>query len=1080
MERKRLRVDGIPTDIPAERAKDKLTIHFQMTRNGGGDVEEIKIIPGPPPHAIILFEEDNVIESVLKIKPHILRFSDKKYHLDVSNITDKLELDEVFQKSSLTVNYKTFPEKIITVLKNLKKINKQVKFDFFEKSTTCEISGPFTEIQALSQEIIRKLELGHPKLKEAPSYSQRTAKTDKSTPKIHSAVEGISQAEDHQSLPHFTSTDAVRSFPSNEPDEQLLEPFVWDSDVFRYIKQLQCAKYWEILDKYHVQAVDESCDGITTILLQTKGEGYSHIDDLRNARISLLGLYQDLEPKLRKEQIDKRNLTGDKNMFADLKKLCPSLLCHEDEQYIVLVGNSVDVAAGKQYIMDVQSVLKRPTSFTEPYNFQSTGRQWSERGQRQPISSLYNPGSYDSIGAGGFSPINNSATDSSSYSRTQLDEKYLTSSNNSKLLTERLLDSDRACGTIDNTTSAYPSKAETFGLSHPNETSASKNLAPVKRLDVIPALRTGRDEIRQSKTTSKAVGPLKPVRIANASSDLAYSSLVDIAPTFLLPEGKLRRSNSLSRVNTKESTSVDQQDETFQLKDEIDIAPSFLDYKIPEGKLRRSNSLSRVYTKESTSVDQQDKTFQLKDEIEMENWLWHYVKKFHKAELDTWCNEVTLTEETNKEKTVVKLKAVSRNKLGDTKHRILLLYWEKGAKLTKSLLHYSDLGLTGPDDQTVEMRLSVFYNCSDKLCTKLEKDAVLLIYPKEVKEKVENILERLNKLTEHLSLTNANSAVFSHTKEKETHTKELRNESDYPGENVAETYLEALGKHQPKTENISSSEPNDERNVIRSLDAPKSLLVCNLDECTDEKKAFFSSLVPSFQGEDKQRSPQLQECPAYYEEYRFFENPDGIQSKSSLHINAETTSYDSTLGSANFRLEQKVSSSSNGVTNGAYSRNEGEESNLSDFGKLNFSEMRIPAAGQESEKSDRVCDHCKNPRNAKPLSCGHYMCDNCQTASLEECCLCRDFGNKNTLKATMTCKDMTVSIPGYQRDTSFKIEYKVPDGMQGEWIPRFSIHEEHSRFAEGLGNRMKGHCVTKTTSYSFTFFFILGIKTYSS
>lgn len=58
MERKKLRVEGIPTDIPANRAKDKLTIHFLRTRNGGGEVEDIEIFPGPPLHAIITFEDD--------------------------------------------------------------------------------------------------------------------------------------------------------------------------------------------------------------------------------------------------------------------------------------------------------------------------------------------------------------------------------------------------------------------------------------------------------------------------------------------------------------------------------------------------------------------------------------------------------------------------------------------------------------------------------------------------------------------------------------------------------------------------------------------------------------------------------------------------------------------------------------------------------------------------------------------------------------------------------------------------------------------------------------------------------------
>lgn len=51
-----VRVRGLPTDLPPDRVADKLTIHFLRSRNGGGDIAELRVLPGPPPCAIIAFE----------------------------------------------------------------------------------------------------------------------------------------------------------------------------------------------------------------------------------------------------------------------------------------------------------------------------------------------------------------------------------------------------------------------------------------------------------------------------------------------------------------------------------------------------------------------------------------------------------------------------------------------------------------------------------------------------------------------------------------------------------------------------------------------------------------------------------------------------------------------------------------------------------------------------------------------------------------------------------------------------------------------------------------------------------------
>ncbi|XP_072260118.1 E3 ubiquitin-protein ligase DTX3L-like isoform X2 [Pyxicephalus adspersus] len=94
MWRSRLRVDDIPTDITTPCVKDKLAIHFLSSPNGGGPIENIELRNGPPIHAIVTFEDDKVVDSVLNINEHTLWIDEKTYRLRVGKLCGKLDLDE--------------------------------------------------------------------------------------------------------------------------------------------------------------------------------------------------------------------------------------------------------------------------------------------------------------------------------------------------------------------------------------------------------------------------------------------------------------------------------------------------------------------------------------------------------------------------------------------------------------------------------------------------------------------------------------------------------------------------------------------------------------------------------------------------------------------------------------------------------------------------------------------------------------------------------------------------------------------------------------------------------------------------
>ncbi|NWX09668.1 IN35 protein, partial [Caloenas nicobarica] len=90
-----VRVGGLPAELPADRLADKLTIHFLRSRNGGGEIADVRVLPGPPPCALITFEAPEVAQRVLEAKDHVLSVGGKKYALEVTAHVAELSPDEV-------------------------------------------------------------------------------------------------------------------------------------------------------------------------------------------------------------------------------------------------------------------------------------------------------------------------------------------------------------------------------------------------------------------------------------------------------------------------------------------------------------------------------------------------------------------------------------------------------------------------------------------------------------------------------------------------------------------------------------------------------------------------------------------------------------------------------------------------------------------------------------------------------------------------------------------------------------------------------------------------------------------------
>ncbi|NXU16794.1 RBM43 protein, partial [Pardalotus punctatus] len=92
-------IAGVPDGLLQDEVMaDILTIHFQLSRNNGGDVEEVTYPTRNKGVAYITFEDQEVVESVLKKDQHLLvdkRLS-RHYPLTVTRYCDNVSSSLIY------------------------------------------------------------------------------------------------------------------------------------------------------------------------------------------------------------------------------------------------------------------------------------------------------------------------------------------------------------------------------------------------------------------------------------------------------------------------------------------------------------------------------------------------------------------------------------------------------------------------------------------------------------------------------------------------------------------------------------------------------------------------------------------------------------------------------------------------------------------------------------------------------------------------------------------------------------------------------------------------------------------------
>ncbi|RMC01511.1 hypothetical protein DUI87_21950 [Hirundo rustica rustica] len=711
-----VRVQGFPAELPPDRAADKLTIHFLRSRNGGGDIAEVRVLPGSPPCALITFEAPEVAQRILKVKSHVLAIGRTRYPLEVTLHAAELSPDEIFIRVCLTIDYGKLPLGK-TLLSDLQKNYSDVQFCFDSKNMHCIVQGPFTQLQTFSRDLLGSLNLKSQAIGEIFLPASSCGAKEMGMQDHQQVPDSAQSAQETAELPNREQgRETAAKVPSPQSpaggeDVELLgklEDFslAMDSDIYLYMQRFCAAEYQAVLHQHHVDVVDVSGNGVAVLYLQPSGGVSGDKDALHQAHLALQKLYQQLEVSLCKEKIAKEGLGMDSQALTaltrELQKLYPLLLCHEDVKQLYLVGNLVDVSQAKQFLQD--SVTRRGAPHTV-----------------DTLSSSQPSGTTEAALHQAKVPVDIPATRLSP-SRPELKGEFKLAANFSTPKADRsqagqslLLNQGSPPVGQEQLSGKHSPETDAPGLSDPRAlTQQYQPLTPMAGKGVGSAA-----EPQQNNPTERG-------HVEGGARLTGQKVLLPCVgkenSTFQHPEDS-KGSGPIGHHSVGGLSSI------------CDVTwTSFALGSKPSASrpvLRRSNSFSLPRSKESNNSG--DNSSRVSEEMSLDSLQWFYLKDVCHATIDELCRAggVHISEHHTGDGTVLTLQAADRKRLFHAKWKVEDLV-QKCPDLVCQSVSYSELAVDGPDDGDLSELCSLLRGKSFRVGLSKDKYKLHLVCPKDV------------------------------------------------------------------------------------------------------------------------------------------------------------------------------------------------------------------------------------------------------------------------------------------------------------------------------------------------------------
>ncbi|KAM6334026.1 uncharacterized protein FN964_013996 [Alca torda] len=1061
-----VRVRGLPAELPPDRVADKLTIHFLRSRNGGGEIADLRLLPGEPPCALITFEAPEVAQRILKAKNHTLSVGGKKYPLEVTAHVAEPSPDEIFIRACVIVDCGKLPAGE-TLLRDLHKGYSNVHFNFDSKNTHCVVKGPFTELQAFTRDLLGSLNLksqaaGEILLPGAGHVAKETGTHDP-----QQAPYSSESAKETANLPNWDQVcEKAAKVPSprdpvdGEAVEQLEDfSLVLDSDIYLYMQRFCAAEYQGVLRQHRVDVVDISSDGIAILYLQPSAGTSGDMDALREARLALQQLYQQLEVSLRKEKITKGGLGMDSQalraLTRELQKLYPQLLCHEDEKQLYLIGNLVDVSQAKQNLQNFSS--RRGAAHAVGSSLPSR-----PAASRAAGTALHEPGAPADTPASRISP-----------GRTELKAELKLAANFGSL---KAGGAQASRGLLLNQDLPPVGQGQLFGKHLPERDA----LGPSD-----PRALTQQHQPRVSSTDgavaaeSQQKDPEEWDRVrggARITRHKALSSFGDKENSTLQHPGDSKGSSPIKHQPLA-STS-----RTF----DVTKTSSDLDSKPSESRppLRRSNSFSLPRPKEREKP--QDAGSRVSEEMSLDALQWSYLKDVCRPALDELCRDgaVQISERRAGDCAVLVLRAADRSRLFQAKWKVEALV-QKCPDLVCQSMSYSELAVDGPDDSALGELCGLLRGNPPRVGLSKDKDKLCLACPKEM----------LPAVTEAFH-------VFSSRRLRALKPSSLSPGPESTGHlgvsQASRSRDTALGSALPSSpeslqmdlQHLDMSDRADHADVLRAPQLPeaedkRSPSPWRFQQALGQEEAGDHGGPGAVQGGSSLLSPAAVDkpSPAGLRESQeppktklAVGEPDIARLKQVLPDRFQFARDKSRGGHSEAMAPPRLADAAprslptwlyRAAATEPLSPEPGDQERAPlPAGRSDVQEQpepsswqRGPSLGQESGKTPPGrCDACQGSGVTCQAPCGHALCRTCfaEDSTQPACCSSASVAPSRKVSGTFKISFLSQSLPGYYRDPTLQVAYTIPDGVQGVGDPRPGQPYKGGNFCAFLPDNREG------------------------
>ncbi|XP_061088339.1 uncharacterized protein LOC133122398 [Conger conger] len=1068
-------VCGVPTDIDEKRLTDKLCIHFLRKRHGGGEISSVTLPKSMQGCALITFEDSEVSQRVIQYGKHILCVDDKKFELTVSLFCKEVDPDEVFLCLAVTVDYNRLPMGKLA-LSSLQQSFPDVQFSFMPEEESCNIKGRYSEVQVLISHLLNLIEPQAsvatrppegtkdrvdallPREKNGstsgPVYHSKSNERQKDSGYVGQALRQDLKSSDYSERSHHSDQalennrgveDGAASLLQEAPLEEYI--LVMDSDIYRYLQQHCGEDYQQILSQHKVEAVDLCTQDITTVFLQAK-TGYpgQEVKRLQRVHEDLGWLYQQTEAQLRKEQLPKGGISTEdlQQAFKALQQRLPKILLSNDKMNIYIVGSGSDVSEAKQFFLDLQgteggSTLGR-AGYTRPLiSNESNSLFLPSSSASTPVSTgsiidsreadtVHKPYRKPKIEAGkeyklaarfmetGSKPTGKNEMgffmgDTTAPGDTQKDLLFATSKKTSdsgcRLGTGPMLGS----GSLD---------VREYSLKDNQGQNQTGNDLLFGRPG--PQLTTSKEGKYLSNVVStSALLPSKPMQFSNTQSTaqhMEYGNKVaqtaEIPSSGLTSQSKLRRTNSFSG---KVRATQDLKDSTTR-----------------EGSQEKTNR-----SKTSSSRNSIADTLEVYSvEVVVPPTIWMYMKACYRAEIANLTTGLHVKECKSESSVTVYLRGADTPTVGLCQRELRNLISKVTADFRTQELSMAELGVTNPKDATLELRCMELRNKFEKIMILPLSENIFIIGPYQLCEQVmtklievfHNGTQRKKEMEENLDGSSPNSLLF-------------QNKPQIPPETASGGHNLLKDDITKTTGLMSVDSPQYSRNSqmdseLEFSNRSKDYLQ-EKDSSQKEVKQDFGTTMEGGNQSAEQKDPGFKHLKWNMSRENFqFDTSLTQPTEAAWRVPVPKDSGSTSLPNFGYTIDTKSNPKLHNITTQERHISPGPDGLEIPEGKDpkdQSASLSGKMPGKNKTQEDSLSCPCGTSRSSiSRMACGNTYCPQC-VCDHASCKVCPKAENVRGIKGTMSVAELNMSLSGHLKDTTLKLTYSIPDGIQGEDHP---------------------------------------------